>query len=240
MSQKLSNPSRLDAPRMFDRIAHRYDLLNHLLSFNRDKVWRNRLTALLGDNNNLKVLDLATGTADQLLALYESGKLGEGLGVDPSEGMLAVARQKIAEQNLSDILKVQTGTGEQIPAESETYDVVTISFGIRNVIDLEKSLEEIYRVLKPNGRALILEFSLPSNPIIRTGYLFYFRYILPVLGGMISGDNKAYRYLNQTVESFPYGEEFARKMRLAGFSQSEICPLTFGVASIYVGYKEQV
>lgn len=239
MSKPPVSPSRKNAPRMFDRIAPRYDLLNHLLSFNRDKAWRKRLTELLGDRRDLNVLDLATGTGDQLLALYETGQVVVGRGVDPSEGMLKIAQKKITERNLGDVLKVQTGTGEQIPSESEIFDTVTISFGIRNVIDLEKSLGEILRVLKPGGQALILEFSLPTNPIIRTGYLLYFRYILPILGGMISGDNEAYQYLNKTVETFPYGEEFIRIMRLAGFSQAEVYPLTFGVASIYVGRKEK-
>lgn len=238
MPQTPTSPSRENAPRMFDRIAHRYDLLNHLLSINRDKFWRKRLAKSLPDKNDLRVLDLATGTGDQLLAMVETGRIKRGLGVDPSNGMLAIARQKIAERNLSDILEVQTGTGEDIPVESESFDVVTISFGIRNVVDLEQSLTEIFRVLKPGGRALILEFSLPSNSIFRAGYLFYFRHILPVLGGLISGDNEAYQYLNQTVETFPYGEDFLARVRQAGFSKTEVCPLTFGLVSIYVGHKE--
>lgn len=239
MTTAPASPSRENAPRMFDRIAHRYDLLNHLLSINRDKFWRRRLTDFLGEADNFKLLDLATGTGDQLLAMFETGKVAHGLGVDPSEGMLAIARQKIINLNLEDMLEVQTGRGENIPAKNESFDVVTISFGIRNVVDLDQSLVEIFRVLKPGGRVLILEFSLPSNRIFRAGYLFYFRHILPILGGLISGDNQAYQYLNQTVETFPYGEDFVARVRRAGFLRTEVCPLTFGLVSIYVGHKEQ-
>jgi demethylmenaquinone methyltransferase/2-methoxy-6-polyprenyl-1,4-benzoquinol methylase len=230
-------PSRRDVHRMFDRIAPRYDLLNHLLSFNRDKAWRRRMAALLPTRTNLKLLDLATGTGDQLLALYSSGKIASGVGIDPAEKMLAIGQEKIARRGLSDKLSLSVGSAEQIPFPDKSFDVVTISFGIRNVTDVAKSLSEMHRVLKPEGRALILEFSLPTSKLIKAGYLFYFRYILPALGGIISGDREAYRYLNQTVESFPHGENFAKLMREAGFEGVKATPLTFGVASIYQGDK---
>ncbi len=230
-------PSRENVHRMFDRIAPRYDLLNHLLSFNRDKVWRRRMATMLPVRPDLKLLDLATGTGDQLLALYDSGKIVSGVGIDPAEKMLAIGREKIARRSLGDKLSLVVGAGESIPCADKSFDVVTISFGIRNVTDVPTALREMHRVLKPDGRALILEFSLPKSRLIRAGYLFYFRHILPTLGGWISGDKEAYRYLNKTVESFPYGDQFAKLMREAGFDGVKATPLTFGVASIYCGDK---
>ncbi len=232
-----AGPSRENVHRMFDRIAPRYDLLNHLLSFNRDKVWRRRMATLLPTRANLKLLDLATGTGDQLITLFDSGKVASGVGVDPSEKMLVIGVDKIRRRGLSDKLTMLAGSGEAIPCADKSVDVVTISFGIRNVTDVPKALREMHRVLKPDGRALILEFSLPKSAMVRAGYLFYFRHILPTLGGIISGDRKAYKYLNQTVETFPYGEQFVALMREAGFDSVKATPLTFGVATIYQGDK---
>ena len=231
------SPSRHEVWRMFDRIAHRYDLLNHLLSFNRDRAWRKKLIRLLPEGKNLKVLDLATGTADQLLALYDSGRVASGVGIDPSEKMLEIGQAKIAERRLQNFLQLSAGSGEQIPFEDATYDAVTISFGIRNVTDVPGALAEMYRVLSPGGKALILEFSLPNNALMKAMYLFYFRKILPFLGGLISGDRHAYRYLNRTVETFPYGKAFVDLMQAAGFKNVAAEPLTFGVATIYSGDK---
>jgi demethylmenaquinone methyltransferase/2-methoxy-6-polyprenyl-1,4-benzoquinol methylase len=222
---------------MFDRIAHRYDLLNHLLSFNRDKAWRRKMTTLLPKRCDLVMLDLATGTADQLLAIFNSGQIAIGVGLDPAEQMLAVGRQKIEQRGLGDKLSLQTGSAEQIPFADNSFDVITMSFGIRNVTDVNLALREMRRALKPEGRALILEFSLPKNGLVRRAFLFYFRHILPRLGGLISGDAKAYRYLNQTVETFPYGEDFSALMTKAGFGDTRLTPLTFGVATIYQGDK---
>ena len=236
-SRPTKEPSRENVHRMFDRIAPRYDLLNHLLSFNRDKVWRRRMATLLPTRAKLKLLDLATGTGDQLIALYDSGKVASGVGVDPSAKMLEIGVDKIRRRGLSEKLTMLTGSGEAIPCADKSVDVVTISFGIRNVTDVPKALREIHRVLKSDGRVLILEFSLPKSAMLRAGYLFYFRNILPTLGGIISGDRKAYKYLNQTVETFPYGEQFVALMREAGFDSVKATPLTFGVASIYQGDK---
>lgn len=232
------SPSRYQVWKMFDRIAHRYDLLNHLLSGNRDIVWRRRMAAMLPARDNLDVLDLATGTGDQLLTLAETGKLRSGVGVDLAEKMLEVGRGKIAERKLGSLLKLQTGDAGAIPFANNSFDVVSITFGIRNVLDVSTALREMCRVLRPNGRALILEFSLPRNALIRKGYLFYFRHILPRLGGLISGDSYAYRYLNQTVETFPYGDAFRSLMAEAGFTNVHATEVTFGVATIYSGDKK--
>ena len=232
------SPSRQQVWKMFDRIAHRYDLLNHLLSGNRDVAWRKRMAAMLPARDNLDLLDLATGTGDQLLTLAETGRLRSGIGIDLAEKMLEVGREKIERKNLGALLQLRTGDAGAIPFADNSFDVVSITFGIRNVLDVSTALREMCRVLRPNGRALILEFSLPRNLIVRKGYFFYFRHILPRLGGLISGDSYAYRYLNETVETFPYGEAFCSTMTEAGFTNVHATEVTFGIATIYSGDKK--
>ena len=231
-------PSRNEVWKMFDRIAHRYDLLNRSLSFGQDVVWRKRMKRYLPDRENLRLLDLATGTADQLIYLSSDERIASGVGMDLAEKMLDIGREKIAQRGLDGKLRLQTGDAVKVPANDESADVVTMSFGIRNVIAVSEALAEMHRVLKPGGRALILEFSLPGNTMMRRLYLFYFRHILPWIGSLVSGDAYAYRYLNKTVETFPYGEGFCELMRAAGFSEVRAHPVTFGIASIYQGDKE--
>ena len=231
-------PSRRDVWKMFDRIAHRYDLLNRLLSFGQDVVWRNKLAKHLKNKPDQQILDLATGTADVLLSIYKKSNLiNKGIGIDLAEKMLDIGTQKIARHNLENKLTLEIGDASEIPYPDNSFDVVSIAFGIRNLTDTEKRLREMYRVLGSGGRALILEFSLPENRFFRSLYLFYFRKILPVFGSIISGDSYAYRYLNQTVETFPFGEDFLKLMKSAGFSDVKATPLTFGIATIYQGDK---
>ena len=240
-SNSVEVPSRQNVWQMFDRIAHRYDLLNHLLSFGQDIIWRKKMRRFLPSRYPLDILDMATGTGDQLIALAgENGLVRKGTGMDLAEKMLQVGREKIKQLGLDDRLSLQQGDATEIPAEDHSYDVLTISFGIRNVLDVQRSLRDMYRVLRPGGRVLILEFSLPRNKIIRMLYLLYFRYVLPVLGGMISGDSYAYNYLNKTVETFPYGDAFVSLLRQSGFTNVKANPLTFGVATIYQGDKASV
>jgi demethylmenaquinone methyltransferase/2-methoxy-6-polyprenyl-1,4-benzoquinol methylase len=222
---------------MFDRIAHRYDVLNRSLSLGQDVLWRKRMRRHLPPGEQLRVLDLATGTADQLLYLAGDPRVAGGVGMDLAEQMLAIGREKIQARGEAERLRLETGDAVNVPAPDASADVVTISFGIRNVPDVEQAFREMYRVLKPGGRALILEFSLPRNPVMRRLYLFYFRHVLPRIGAVVSGDAYAYRYLNQTVESFPYGEAFCEWMAGAGFVDCRCQPLTFGIASIYQGDK---
>lgn len=239
-TQPKNEPSRQHVWHMFDRIAHRYDLLNRLLSMRQDVAWRNKMATLLPERPNLRLLDLATGTADQILSLiHKSDRIGSAVGIDMSTEMLSFGREKIAKRGLSERVVLQEGDAMQPPLPDNSFDVVTISFGIRNVLDVTQSLREMQRVLKPGGRVLILEFSLPSNWLMRKSYLFYFRNILPWIGGKISGDSYAYRYLNQTVESFPYGRTFCRLLEEAGFENVTDHPLTFGIASIYQGDKPE-
>lgn len=229
-------PSREGVWRMFDRIAGRYDLLNRLLSGRRDVYWRSRLADRLPEGDALRVLDLATGTGDVLLSLAERrGKLGVGIGVDMASGMLAIGREKIARRRETRRLHLVRGNAMTISAGNGTFDAVTIAFGIRNVTNLDTALAEMRRVLRPGGRALVLEFSLPTAPWVRAGYLWYLRHVLPRLGALISGDAHAYRYLNQTIETFPYGEAFVKRMGRAGFQAVKAYPMTFGIVTLYEG-----
>lgn len=224
--------------RMFDRIAQRYDLLNRLLSFRRDVAWRKRLCAALPERPDQHVLDLATGTGDVLLALLQCReRVGRVTGLDRSANMLALARHKIRRLGTGSGGALVRGDACRIGAADGSFDAVTMAFGIRNVPDAPGALREIYRVLKPGGRVVILEFALPSNRLFRAAYLAYFRHMLPRIGGLISGDSSAYRYLNRTVEAFPYGGAFGALLSNAGFERVSIQALTFGIAALYVGDK---
>jgi demethylmenaquinone methyltransferase/2-methoxy-6-polyprenyl-1,4-benzoquinol methylase len=236
MSTAQETPSRANVWQMFDRIAHRYDLLNHLLSFGTDIIWRWRAARRLSDIEDLELADIATGTCDMLLSILKRHKdFKSCVGVDMSAGMLELGQKKVENAGLADRVQLVRGDAVNLPLADATVNAVTISFGIRNVIDVPAGLREMRRVLRPGGRAVILEFSLPRNGLIRAGYLFYFRNILPLIGGLISGDSYAYNYLNKTVETFPYGDAFLDLMREAGFINVSASQLTFGVASIYVG-----
>lgn len=234
-----TNPPRTNVWKMFDRIAHRYDLLNHLLSFGQDIVWRSKVAKMFPQANNQILIDIATGTADQILTILNRNNAANcALGIDMSREMLTIGRKKIVKRNLSNRTTLLEGDALRLPVQNDSVDVVTISFGIRNLMELGGGLSEFHRVLKPNGKIIILEFSLPTNPLFRPCYLFYFRNVLPIMGKVISGDGYAYRYLNQTVESFPYGESFQKIMQEVGFINTQIHPLTLGIASIYEGSKE--
>jgi demethylmenaquinone methyltransferase/2-methoxy-6-polyprenyl-1,4-benzoquinol methylase len=233
-----ADPSRNEVWRMFDRIARHYDLLNRVLSFGTDISWRRKMAAFLPPRHDQYVLDLATATGDQLLLLFEkSNKVKSGVGMDLAEKMLEIGRQKIKRHGLSEVVSLKVGDAMDIPADDETFDAVTISFGIRNMADVGKALQEMYRVLKPGGRVLILEFSFPHNRFIRSIHIFYLRHILPRVGALVSGDAYAYRYLNKTIETFPYGETFCDLLRAAGFTAVEAHPLTLEVATIYQGNR---
>ncbi len=229
---------------MFDRIARRYDLLNRLLSFGRDVAWRKAMVRMMACDRPaagiLRLLDVATGTGDVLLAAEKECRLSLGVGLDPSAGMLSVGMDKVRGRGLRERLHLVQGDAQHLAFAPDYFDALTIAFGIRNVADPVAGLREMCRVLKPGGRALVLEFSLPGNPLFRPLYLFYFRHVLPRIGGVISGDAEAYRYLNRTVEAFPYGEAFCAMMREAGFASTKAHPLTLGIATLYCGIKSGV
>jgi len=223
---------------MFDHIAPVYDILNHLFSFGRDFSWRRRLADAVGKDEKLRVLDLATGTGDVLISLLRRNpNISEAVGLDISENMLDVCRRKIARYKLADRVSLVRADVTANGLAGESFDVVTMGFGIRNTPDALKTLTEIHRLLKPSGTALILEFSMPSNRIVRGFYLFYLRFFVPLLGRLLSGDNHAYRYLNTSIESFHRADDFRRIMQKAGFSDFSAMPLTCGVACLYQGTK---
>ncbi len=233
-----SEPSRIDSYKMFDRIANRYDLLNRIFSLGLHSRWRRKTADYLPAGNNLKLLDLATGTGDLLLALLsKSSKISSAVGLDMSGNMLEVAKHKIHSCNLCEVVNLVLDNAVKVPFEDRSFDVVTIAFGIRNVTDVSAALNQMYRVLKPTGRAILLEFSLPKNPILKKLYLFYLKKIIPFIGSLISADDYAYRYLGRTIETFPYGRDFCVLMENAGFKNINVVPLTFGVVSIYFGDK---
>jgi demethylmenaquinone methyltransferase/2-methoxy-6-polyprenyl-1,4-benzoquinol methylase len=221
---------------MFNRIAPRYDLLNRLLSFGVDRIWRRRVINLLTDLKMPYILDVATGTGD--LAI-EAAKLKTTLiyAVDISSEMLSVARTKVLKRGLQHTVFLKEGDSEALPFDKNTFDAVTVAFGVRNFGDLNKGLSEITRVLKPGAKLIVLEFSKPSVFPIKQLYNFYFSYVLPLWGGLISGDKAAYKYLPASVMNFPEGEQFSDELRKAGLLPTREWRQTFGVATIYVAEK---
>lgn len=225
---------------MFDRIAPTYDKLNRMLSMGIDQMWRKKLARRIPSQESLRLLDLATGTGDQLFMLCnENPNITQATGMDLSEEMMEVGRQKQTQElrHTHQDVTFATGDAQELPLENASFDAASISFGIRNVPDVPKALREMHRVLTPGGKVFILEFGVPKNILFKHGYLFYFRKILPMIGGWVSGDKKAYQYLNRTVEDFPYGDDFCAWMREAGFQNMSATSLSLGIAYLYEGEK---
>ncbi len=219
---------------IFDKIAPTYDRTNRILSGGIDLYWRKKMASLLPKTEKIKLLDCATGTGDQLLSLLKhSPRIHQAVGIDLARGMLKIGRIKLKAYSHQITLKIASAT--DIPYSEETFDCATMSLGIRNVDNVPKCLEEIYRVLRPNGRALILEFSLPQNPWIQKPYLFYLNKLLPRIGKLISAHQDAYTYLARTIQSFPQHQAFCKLMQEAGFRSVKANPLTFGIVTIYQG-----
>lgn len=237
-SERFQGPSKSDVPEMFDRISATYDLLNRLLSFGTDILWRKEVARFLPSRRGQHVLDLATGTADQIIALFEeSDRVESGIGMDLAEKMLEIGRRKIRKRGLSEVISLMVGDATAIPADDGEFDAVTIAFGIRNVGDVKKGLREMYRVLKPGGRVLVLEFAMPHNRFLRAVVLVYLRYLLPRLGALVSRDAYAYRYLNETIETFPSGQAFCDLLRAASFTGVAAHSVRFGLPMIYQGER---
>lgn len=220
---------------MFDQISPKYDFLNHTLSLGIDILWRKKAVRLLKTYRPQTILDIATGTAD--LAI-EANKLNpkEIIGVDISSGMLDLGRGKLKKLNYNHINLIQADS-ENLPFESERFDCVMASFGVRNFENLETGLGEMYRVLKVGGVTMILEFSQPERPPFKQLYQFYFKRVLPALGRWVSKDQSAYTYLPESVSVFPYGERFANILNNLGFKNVRCIPLTFGISTIYLAEK---
>lgn len=222
--------------RMFDNISGRYDFLNRFLSVGIDKSWRRKLVKSLKRENPSDILDVATGTGDLAIAIGKAGNYRIH-GIDISEGMLEVGREKIRKKHLDNSISLQYGDSEEIPFDNAAFDAVTVAFGVRNFENPLAGLAEIQRVLRPGGRIYVLEFSKPRRFPVKQFYGFYFKYILPWWGRMISKDTSAYTYLPASVDAFPDGERFTALMEKAGFSSCSYKLLTFGIASIYTGIK---
>jgi demethylmenaquinone methyltransferase/2-methoxy-6-polyprenyl-1,4-benzoquinol methylase len=221
---------------MFDNISHKYDFLNHFLSLGIDIRWRKKAIKLLKEIQPKQILDIATGTGDFAI---ESLKLNPDhvTGVDISEGMLNVGREKLKKRKLDDRITLTSGDSENLPFEDNKFDAIIVAFGVRNFENLEKGLSEMFRVLRPGGKVVVLEFSKPKSFPFKQLYNFYFKNILPTLGKTISKDNAAYTYLPESVKSFPDGKDFTSILDKLGFKNTECKPLTFGISSIYTGIK---
>ena len=223
---------------MFDRISPKYDALNHLLSLNIDKVWRKKTAKTVSSFFPKTILDLATGTADLAIELAKRNPQAHIIGVDFSEKMLEIGKAKIAKQGLDSQIELQWGNATSLPFEDNSFDTVTVAFGVRNFEDLSKGLSEIRRVLKPGGLAFILEFSMPENFPIKQAYRLYFKHILPKIGKWISKDAHAYSYLPESVERFPKPSDFLRTLSDNGLIESSARHLGWGIATLYWATKK--
>ena len=231
-----SSAKKEQVARMFDNISARYDFLNHLLSMGIDKGWRKKAIAMLRPLNPKTILDVATGTGDFAIQALELSP-DKITGVDISEGMLEVGRKKIEKLGLSNKIELRSGDSENLGFQENNFDAVIVAFGVRNFENLEKGLGEIFRVLKPGGMLVVLEFSRPRTFPFRQIYNFYFKAILPKIGQLISKDKSAYTYLPQSVEAFPDGAAFETILKNVGFKDTSCRPLTFGISSIYSARK---
>ncbi len=221
---------------MFDNISGKYDFLNHFLSMGIDIAWRKKAIRMLKKEQPKQILDIATGTGDfaiEALALNPD----KVTGVDISEGMLAVGREKMQKRGLSEKIELLSGDSEQLQFEDNKFDAVIVSFGVRNFENLEKGLADMLRVMKPGGKTVILEFSKPKIFPFKQMYSFYFKWILPKIGNTISKDQAAYTYLPESVREFPDGKNFLQILDKVGFKETKCRPLTLGISSIYIGTK---
>lgn len=223
---------------MFDNIAPNYDKLNHIMSFNLDRMWRRRVMRIVRRSKAKKIMDVATGTGDLAITLAKRIERTQILGIDLSEEMLAVARQKIQKQGLEERIIVEKGDAESLDmVESGTIDAVTVAFGVRNFENLERGLSEIYRTLREGGKLVVLELSVPRNRLIRWFYAQYSHRILPSIGAMISKDKRAYIYLPESIDEFPSPERFSEILQSVGFQRVKRRSQSFGVAHIYEAVK---
>ena len=243
MSEKVKpyKDSQLDkkqqVTQMFDTISKEYDGLNRVISFGIDVKWRKKVVDIVAKTHPNRILDIATGTGDLAINLAKTDAT-EIIGLDISDGMLEVGRKKIQNKNLGDKIKMVLGDSENLPFDANTFDAITVAFGVRNFEDLEKGLSEIFRVLKPQGTFVILETSVPTKSPFKQGYKVYTKHILPTIGKLFSKDRVAYSYLSESASVFPYGEALNNILRKIGFSNVKDLPQTFGVATIYTATKQ--
>lgn len=222
---------------MFDRVAGRYDFMNRLLSFRIDQLWRRKAIGKLKKGEPQIILDVATGTGDLSLMAWKILKPKEIVGIDISEGMLEMGRQKIAARGLSESIVLRQGDAETINCDSDTFDAVMVAFGVRNFEHLESGLQEMFRVLKPGGMLMVLEFSKPRLPLFNTLYDWYMKKLAPILAGSFRTDKQAYAYLNRSSNAFPSPESFSMLLAQSGYTETTCEPLTFGICYLYTARK---
>ena len=222
--------------KMFDTISKNYDGLNRIISLGIDVKWRKKVVEIVGENNPKQILDIATGTGDlaMMMAQLNPERI---VGLDISSGMLEVGKEKIANAKLSEKIEMIVGDSEDMPFENNTFDAITVSFGVRNFANLDKGIREIARVLKPSGVLVILETSNPTKFPFLQGYKLYTSFILPIIGKLFSRDKVAYSYLSESANSFPFGVAFNNILQKNGFTNTVDKPVTFGVATIYTAYQ---
>ncbi len=223
---------------MFNNISGSYDFLNHFFSMGIDVLWRKKAIRILKKENPKRVLDMATGTGDFAL---EAARMDLGadkiIGMDISEGMLEIGRKKVAAKGLTELIQLQAGDSENLPFENQSFDAFTVAFGVRNFQNLEKGLAELLRVLKPGSLGVVLEFSRPKKFPVKQLFGFYFKYIIPLIGRIVSKDHRAYTYLPESVDAFPAGEDFIKVMQKVGYTDCRYISLSGGIAGIYLGRK---
>lgn len=234
--KKSEHSKKQQVEEMFNHISARYDLLNHLLSANIDKLWRKSTIKKLIPYNPKLILDVATGTADFAISATRI-KGTKVIGIDISEGMLEVGRKKVVKNGLQDVIQLIKADSENLPFENETFDAAIVGFGVRNFETLKKGLSEIKRVLKPGAVFFILEFSKPAKAPYKQIYRFYFTKILPFIGRLVSKHSNAYTYLPESVDEFPDGDKFLTILAEVGFVKNKCFTQTFGIASIYEAHK---
>jgi demethylmenaquinone methyltransferase/2-methoxy-6-polyprenyl-1,4-benzoquinol methylase len=222
--------------RMFDNISSRYDFLNHFLSLGIDIRWRKKAIKELTEIQPKLILDVATGTGDFAIQALDL-RPDKVIGIDISEGMLEVGRKKMKDRQLDQKIELRSGDSENLPFEENKFDAVIVAFGVRNFEHLEKGLTEIFRVVKPGGKVVILEFSKPSHFPFKQLYNFYFKFVLPKIGRLVSQDKAAYTYLPESVQAFPDGNDFLKILSGIGYKNAACKPLTFGISSLYTGIK---
>ncbi len=220
---------------LFDRIAGTYDRFNHFLSLNIDKKWRRRAVRMLPVSDNL--LDVAIGTADLSLEILCQGKAGHITGLDLSSEMMKIGEAKVADKGLSDKVAFELGSALDMPYADSVFDVVTCAYGVRNFSDPDKGLAEMFRVLRPGGQVMILEFSYPSNPLVRWSYDLFFSHVMPLVGKLISKDPAAYKYFRESVKNFIWGEEMCAHICDAGFAETSFRTLSLGITTVYTAKK---
>lgn len=222
---------------MFDDIAYRYDFLNRFLSGGLDVGWRKKALGYLKELQPKKMLDVATGTAD--VAIMASALLKPNLivGIDISDGMLEIGRKKIAKLQLQNTIELLNGDSETINFENDSFDAVTVAFGVRNFQNLEKGIAEIFRVLRPGGKLVVLEFSKPKLPLVKSFYNLYMKVVTPNMGKLFSKNRSAYQYLDESIRKFPEGRDFIKILDDTGYTNTQCKPLSLGICSIYCGEK---